>query len=60
MKSSITGEDLLTMVDSARRTSRRGERNMIHDLNMQALPILMAFLGKESQQYPSILQGSMP
>ena len=53
MKSSRTVEDLYIMVNSAHRPSRRKERQRRYDLSMQALPILMAFLGKEIHQYPS-------
>ena len=52
-KNSINGEDLYTMVNFVHRPSRRNERQRIHDPSMQALPSLMAFLEKESQQYPS-------
>ena len=49
-KSSITDKDLSIMVSSARRLSRRRERQRIHAPSMQALPILMKFIGKESQK----------
>ena len=54
MKNSITGEDLLTMVNYSSRISRRRERQMRHALNMQDLSSLMGFLGKESHKYLSI------
>ena len=50
MKILRTAEDL----NSANRPSRRRERQRRNALNMQALTSLMAFLGKESQKYPSI------
>ena len=53
MKNSRNGEDLYTMVNFVHRPSRRNKRQMRHAPSMQALPNLMAFLEKESQQYPS-------
>ena len=54
MKSSRTDKDLSMMVNSARRPSRRRERQSIHDTSIQALLSLMEFLGKGIQQYSSI------
>ena len=53
MKNSGTGEDLYIMVNSVDRPSRIKERQRRNAPSMQALPILMAFLEKESQKYPS-------
>ena len=53
MKNSRTGEGLYIMVNSVHIPSSRIEIQRRHALNMQALPSLMAFLGKESQQYLS-------
>ena len=52
MKNSRTGEDLYTMVNFVHRPSRRNERKRRHAPSMQDLPSLMAFLEKESEQYP--------
>ena len=52
-KNSRTGEDLYTMVNFVHRPSRRNKIQRIHAPIMQDLPSLMAFLEKESQQYPS-------
>ena len=41
------------MFNLIHRPSRRNERQRRHAPSMQALPSLMAFLEKESQQYPS-------
>ena len=53
MKNSRTGEDLYTTFNSVHRPSRRKERQRRHDPIMQAMPSLMEFLEKESQEYPS-------
>ena len=53
MKNSRTGDYLYTMVNFVHRTSRRNKRQRIHAPSMQDLPSLMAFLEKESKQYPS-------
>ena len=53
MKNSRTGEDLYIMVDYINRPSRRNERQRRNAPSIQDLPSLMAFLEKESQQYPS-------
>ena len=53
MMNSRNGEDLYTMVNSVHRPSRRKEIQRRHATSMQALTSLMAFLEKESQQYPS-------
>ena len=50
MKNSRTGKDLYIMVNFVHRPSRRNERQRRHAPSMQALPNLMAFLEKESQQ----------
>ena len=60
MKSSRTGEDLFTMANYAHRPSRIRERQTRYDLNIQALPSLMAFLGKKSRNTHQVLQGSIP
>ena len=49
MKSSRTGKDLSIISKSACRHLRRRERQRIHSPSIQALPSLMAFLGKGSQ-----------
>ena len=54
MKDPRTGEDLYIMVNSVHIPSRRRERQNRHALSMHALPSLMEFLGKKTQQYPSI------
>ena len=54
MESSRTREKLYIIVNSSHRTSSRIEIQKRHDLSMQDLPSLMAFLGKESHKYPSI------
>ena len=46
MKSSIISKDLLEMVNSAHRISRRIERQMRHAPSIQALSGLMGFLEK--------------
>ena len=53
MNTSITGKDLLTMVNSSRKISRILERQSKHALSMHAMSSLMGFLEKESQQYSS-------
>ena len=53
MNSSRTGEDLSIIVDPARRPSGRIEKQMRHAPNMQAVTILMEFIGKGSHKYPT-------
>ena len=53
IKSSITGEDIYTMVNSIHRPLKRRKTQRRHDLSMQDLPSLMAFLEKKSHKYPS-------
>ena len=53
MKNKRTGEDLYTMFNFVHISSRKNEIQRRHTPSMQALPSLMAFLEKESQQYPS-------
>ena len=53
MNSSRTSKDLSIIVNYDCRPSRRIEIQRKHAPIMQALPILMEFLGKEIQKYPS-------
>ena len=57
MKSSITDDDLSTMVNYDCRTSGIREIKRVHAPGMQALTILIDFLGKEIHQYPSSTKG---
>ena len=52
MNISRIGKDLFINVNSARRTSRRREKQRIHAPSMQAMRSLMLFLGNKSQKYP--------
>ena len=53
MNNSRTRKDLSIMSNSYHITSMRRERQRIHELSIQALPILMASIGKEIHKHPS-------
>ena len=53
MNNSITGEELYIMINSVHIPSRIKQGHRRHASSIQDLTILMVFLEKESQRYPS-------